>query len=102
MKKTIYIIALIFLAVVLAIFILFQTGVLTSDKFIGRSPVPGGSLKEYNNLLKSLAPNPDATSTLSAEEYEQLSASLAPTTDNAIPLEDSISDELRESLLPRN
>jgi len=102
MKKTVYLIALIFLAVVLAIFILFQTGVLTSDKLMGRSPVPGVSLKEYNSLLKSLAPNPSATSTLSAEEYEQLSASLAPTTENIIPLEDAISDELTESLRPRN
>lgn len=104
MKKKLYIVLTIILASGLIFLALWQVNKFferKAEEAARQEPTGNFPADEYERLLESLAPNPNATSTLSEEEYEALSASLAPAATATTTFEDGAYEDMIESLKPK-
>jgi flagellar basal body-associated protein FliL len=105
MKKTIYIVLTIILALGIVLLILWQINNLAvkrAEEEEAKTKVTENTpAQEYEKLLESLMPDPNASSTLSAEEYNELSASLAPSNVASTTMDSNTYQELIKSLEPQ-
>lgn len=104
MKKTIYIVLTIILALGIVLLILWQINNLAvkrAEEEAKTKVTENTPAQEYEKLLESLMPDPNASSTLSAEEYNQLSASLAQSNVASTTMDSNTYQELIKSLEPQ-
>ena len=105
MKKKIYTALIVVFTIAIIYFVLLQVNKFSTQKIEEDAQQNDQSenslsVEAYEQLLESLAPNPNTSSITSEEEYEVLSASIMPSTSTTIIINNEIYEELIKSLEP--